>query len=1097
MNVFYGRGDELAKLMQIFNNLQSPYIVNINAPSGIGKTRLIQEFYNVLAKKSSYWDEVHNHDYFKDVEIKPEIRLNHGELDFLFLTTRALEKKGSLANYDFCFDRIRHQLSLHISSIISLLRSRQQNKKIAKSTFSLLMNFVLPGSSELINLLNLVKDCIAGSIDTVELIDDIYNRYNKKDQNDKEGYNNEVNNILNKTISVLEELYKSENKIKMIIVIDDIHWIDNFTTYILIKLLETAHNEHWPILFILSGWSEALTKGNADYNKDFVALTEYINKLPYYSEIILKPVAEKSLYNIIRDRIKNLDLKSCKLLIKRCNGDIDFLNDLLDEIIETPGWLTDDQKLNVEISELKTLPSKAVEMARNRLRSYPLEIKNILYWCSLQGMNFSELFIKKLLSSNDVNVNEVAKLLIKTDTEYGLTFLQDDTLMFHYGEFRRAATYEACLSFMNRNPKILQFKRSLLSIYIDFYRSGDWLNLQSDKKNRYIFLVDDLCKSLNIKDGNILFVRDTLIIYLIKSKLIIGDYNLVINLSKELIDRSADVFLIDKCYSMLVDAYYFSGDKDKEKECFVLWAEIKNKNKYNYNIKLARFMRRTSDTTHSFEALNKALVFARNSEEELEVELELLKSLWAHGEVYTAYNRLKSIETKFRDELNKTNIYLLYATSAYLILHDLDKCRQASIFASKCIQQYLIEGDIQQTNIYTVNLADSLWGLGYKENAIERLKNNIEIARKQNLPQLLDISLICLANIYSEQNETNFAETLYEEGIQLAQEIGHDWDFLYGNIYYNLYKINRGKFEQVTNIQVGDEYYYLKELNTLVQIYFKFVKGMNITTDYNFQIPVAKLNYYAMLYRQTPNKLNSYRFAEVLAQMEGAKFNRGFIFSTIKIILSSGLIDELIFGQINDWFHTYNCDIENQKQIKIARCNYKICEARCCYDGVYLQPDEVDVITNVVNSNPDYFSFLPKDYIIKSKWNDVEGYKTATKPYSYKRLDFPKHFNQTRCVFALNDGACSLQKYAMDKNLDFFTFKPLACQLFPLEGNKGNILPPSLNYKLDKYFLGVNYPGYTNYTPCGINRTDGEDWIDVLKKEISIYNNYIQNRDKS
>lgn len=696
MTKFYDREKELEQLLQIFTNLQSSYIVNINAPSGIGKTRLIQEFYNSLAIESPYWNISRQDSYFKDVEIRPEIKDNHGELDFLFLTTRALEKKGSLTNYDFCFDRIRHQLSLHISSIISLLRNRQRNKKIAKSTFALLMNFVLPGTTEFINLLNTAKDCIVGSIDALELVDDIYKRYyNNKD---KEGYSTEINDILNTMINVLKELYKDKGKLKIVIAIEDIHWIDNFTTYILINLIKVSHDEQWPILFILSGWGEALTTKNVDYNHDYVILKDYINKLAYHSDIILKPIGNNALNNIIRSRIKNLDYESCKLLIKQCNGDIDFLNDLLDEIIETPGWLSKDQELKVDASILSSLPSKAVEMAKNRLLSYPSEIKNILYWCSLQGMNFNELFIKKLLSINNNDVKEVTDLLIKTDKEYGLTFLQNDETMLHFGEFRRAATYEACLNFMNRNPQVLKFKHNLLLIYIDFYRSGKWMSLQNDRKSRYIFLLDDLCKSLNIKNDEILSIRDTLIIHIMKSKLIIGDYNLVINLAKELIDRTMDLCLLNECYSIMVDAYYFSGDRNMEKECLDHWAEIPNENKYNFYIKLARFMRRTSETIHSIEALKKALSLTKSPQEELEVELEILKSQWAHGQVHAAYKRLKTIETKFSDKLNNTNdIYIRYISSAYLILHDLDKGRQASIFAHKCVQQYLIEGD------YTTN----------------------------------------------------------------------------------------------------------------------------------------------------------------------------------------------------------------------------------------------------------------------------------------------------------------------------------------------------------------------------------------------------------
>lgn len=92
--------------------------------------------------------------------------------------------------------------------------------------------------------------------------------------------------------------------------------------------------------------------------------------------------------------------------------------------------------------------------------------------------------------------------------------------------------------------------------------------------------------------------------------------------------------------------------------------------------------------------------------------------------------------------------------------------------------------------------------------------------------------------------------------------------------------------------------------------------------------------------------------------------------------------------------------------------NYcKGCEAWCCYDGVYLKEDDELRIRDVVENNKEFFAFLPKDYIVYGKWeNLMEGKKTNTKSKKYKNPNYPKHFNQTTCVFCVNN-KCMLQEF--------------------------------------------------------------------------------------
>ena len=145
--------------------------------------------------------------------------------------------------------------------------------------------------------------------------------------------------------------------------------------------------------------------------------------------------------------------------------------------------------------------------------------------------------------------------------------------------------------------------------------------------------------------------------------------------------------------------------------------------------------------------------------------------------------------------------------------------------------------------------------------------------------------------------------------------------------------------------------------------------------------------------------------------------------------------------------------------------NYcKNCEAWCCYDGVYLKEDDERRIREVVENNKEFFSFLPKDYIVYGKWeNLMEGKKTNTKPKKYNNSNYPKHFNQTTCVFCV-DNKCMLQEFAISNGESGWKYKPKTCCSFPLQKKEGKYYEPNA---VDDYCnIGEKYPGYVSFLPC-------------------------------
>lgn len=176
-------------------------------------------------------------------------------------------------------------------------------------------------------------------------------------------------------------------------------------------------------------------------------------------------------------------------------------------------------------------------------------------------------------------------------------------------------------------------------------------------------------------------------------------------------------------------------------------------------------------------------------------------------------------------------------------------------------------------------------------------------------------------------------------------------------------------------------------------------------------------------------------------------------------------------------------------QVLLKQCNLNECEARCCYDGVYLQPGEEERIRAAVADEPELFAQLPENFIVDGSWEGrVSGRKTAIRPHHFKHPGFPPHFTRTRCVFCAPDHLCLLQAYSVMKGLHKWAFKPAACWLFPLQLKKGGQpAPPPGPGEPDPDCLGPDYPGYPTFVPCGQHRPDGQIWQEVLREEIAHY----------
>jgi hypothetical protein len=95
--------------------------------------------------------------------------------------------------------------------------------------------------------------------------------------------------------------------------------------------------------------------------------------------------------------------------------------------------------------------------------------------------------------------------------------------------------------------------------------------------------------------------------------------------------------------------------------------------------------------------------------------------------------------------------------------------------------------------------------------------------------------------------------------------------------------------------------------------------------------------------------------------------------------------------------------------------------------------------------------------------------------------DYPAHFEETACVFLMNDSRCGLQVLANRDGKHPWYYKPFSCWLLPIKIWKSEI---HLYTDETDPFRFPDYEGFTSRTCCGRTSESGLSAAEVLKPEL-------------
>lgn len=445
--------------------------------------------------------------------------------------------------------------------------------------------------------------------------------------------------------------------------------------------------------------------------------------------------------------------------------------------------------------------------------------------------------------------------------------------------------------------------------------------------------------------------------------------------------------------------------------------------------------------------------------------------------------------------------------------HDLDKNEDVVRAATIDVEMYRKDKRFYDSYISMVNLIDGLMAVGRLSDADQQVEKLTEYLDNRYYVHVDDIYQICYANLLQTEGRVMEALAFYESGLALAKKI-QVWDYLYGSIWRELAVARFGDSSCLgALIKFRDQsdragYQYLKSLACCFYIVASHIlKKVNLETYRACYVEVLAIGMPGHMMQsaicafldgieKVPSALGG-----LLHLCDGAKGAP----EVVKEFLLSQKenLDAPLVASLEKWVELYVNPIESYREsfrsknedgmecapIYASGC-CAACQAKCCYDGAYLQKGEEEAIEQFVSQYPEYFTSVERPFIVQGDWPGMESQrKTQRKAFEDYDSSFPKHFTKTRCVFAMETGECRLQRVATDLQMHPWKVKPKVCWLFPIQKIKDKkIYPPCEMGGEDPDYVDENYPGYSTFLPC--TKTDpvnGEMWFRKLRHEIEYY----------
>jgi uncharacterized coiled-coil protein SlyX len=459
-SLFVGREHEMQTLQDAYERLlpvNDNYIeiISLIGDSGIGKTRIVQQFYTWL---SQYHDLRDPHGYWPDflessggnLRVNPnyrsysKIKQGHPNMPFLWWGIRCNNhnKGRNRREHQHCaIQDNQPKLEEHLQAIYQKKEDKQSIDKsinLVKSTAAL-----IPAVGGVLGLYDAVKETYSYLKEgkknikkTKAAIGRLSPSWNVDEEEDEdEGYQNIVEDEFNDDFDQLiddigQRIYK-KNKggrplLPIVMVVDDAQWIDEQSIKFLQKLIERACKGKWRLMLLFTHWQsewsfdELRCVGIPQFIQTSLNENVTINQCQVCNIPELTP--------IIRSAFPGIPLNQASFILEKAGGNPLVLHELLLFLKSRPRLFLDrDTTQALTEKSIETLLRKRSEvesLVEDRFFDFPNKHQDLLSLVSYLGGRVPKTILEMLSPLIvELDLNDV---LMEVEGSYQFIVIDDD-----------------------------------------------------------------------------------------------------------------------------------------------------------------------------------------------------------------------------------------------------------------------------------------------------------------------------------------------------------------------------------------------------------------------------------------------------------------------------------------------------------------------------------------------------------------------------------------------------------------------------------------------------------------------------------------------